>query len=163
MEYADKCLMHAPENPGCYYWRAVNTGLYYRIRVIGYQNGIKQMIKDCEKVNAIDPKYDNAGAYRMLGRIYTQLPQTGTRPDSVTRDLTLAEKYLIKATKIAPDYPENYLALADTYAHEKRIPQAVEALANAKELAPHWRGDISYGDWNKEMRGLERKLARKSK
>ena len=160
--YAEQCLMHAPENAGCHYWRAVNTGLFYKIRVVGYQRGIKQMIEDCKSVIAVNPKYDNAGAYRILGRIYTKLPQTGAHTESVTRDLTLAEEYLSKATQLAPDYPENYLALADTFVGQGKIQEAISALASAKELAPHWKGDISYDDWKMEMRKLEKKIAKKS-
>lgn len=158
--YAEHCLMLAPENAGCYYWRAVNTGLYYRIRIVGYQRGIKQMIEDCKSAISIDPKYDNAGAYRMLGQIYTKLPQTGANVDSITRDLALAEEYLRKAVQLSPDYPENYLALATTLFEERKIADAIEALSNTKELAPHWQNDISYSEWDKEMQGLEKDIAK---
>ena len=76
IDFAERCLMRDPENAGCYYWRAVSTGLYYKIRVIGYQDGIRQMIADCKKVIEIDPSYDSGGAYRMLGQIYTKLSKT---------------------------------------------------------------------------------------
>jgi len=161
VDYAERCLMHAPENAGCYYWRAVNTGLYYKIRIVGYQRGIKQMIEDCKKVIAINPDYDHAGAYRMLGQIYTKLPQTGARPDSVTRDLPLAEKYLRKATQLAPDYPENYLALAEVLFEERKLAEAIAALSSARDMAPHWQSDISYSAWHDEMRGLEKKIAKR--
>ncbi len=158
IEYAERCLMHAPENAGCHYWRAVNTGLYYQIRIIGYQKGIKQMIEDCKIVIEVNPKYDHAGAYRMMGQIYTQLPQTGANVQSVTRDLSLAEEYLRKATSLAPDYPENYLALSETLVAQNEIPEALDSLATAKELTPHWKTDTSYDEWKVTMRGLENKL-----
>ncbi|MBT3181123.1 MAG: tetratricopeptide repeat protein [Deltaproteobacteria bacterium] len=158
VEFAERCLMRAPENAGCHYWRAVNTGLYYKIRVIGYQKGIKQMVEDCKAVISVNPDYDHAGAYRMLGQIYTKLPQTGGNVDSTTRDLSLAEGYLEKAISLAPDYPENYLALSEVLFAQNKYVEALDSLATAKELTPHWKTDTSYNDWKVTMRGLENKL-----
>jgi tetratricopeptide (TPR) repeat protein len=163
IEYSDRCLMGAPEEPGCYYWRAVNTGLYYKIHIVGYQKGIKGMISDCNRVITLDPKYDHAGAYRILGEIYTQLPQTAGRPDSITRDLELAEGYLRKAVRLAPSYPENRLALAENLFRQDKIGDALEELSSAKELTPQWRKDVSYNDWRDATFDLERKIARASK
>ncbi len=160
IEYAERCLMKAPEEAGCFYWRAVNTGLYYKIHIIGYQKGIKRMLSDCNKVIALDPSYDHAGAYRIMGEIYTQLPQTGGRPDSITRDLDLAEKHLRKAVRVAPDYPENHLALAEVLLAKENTSEALKALSKAKDLTPNWRTDASYDDWRDTTFALERKLAR---
>ncbi len=158
VQYANSCLEMIPEKAGCYYWRAVNTGLFYKVRIIGYQSGIKQMIEDANQVIALDPRYDQAGAYRMLGQIYTQLPQTGAHAESVTRDLALAEKYLRKAVRLAPDYPENRLSLAETLFSEEKVAQAIEELAAARELAPHWKSDISYDEWQVNALALEKKI-----
>ena len=163
MEYAERCLMSSPEEPGCYYWRAVNTGLYYKVHIIGYQKGIKRMISDFGKVIELEPRYEHAGAYRILGEIYTQLPQTAGRPDSVTRDLDLAEEYLQKAVRLDPDYPENHLVLADTLFRQGKVGDALEELASSKELAPNWRTDASYNDWRDAAFDLERKIARANK
>lgn len=163
MDLGDKCVAASPEKPGCYYWRAVNTGLYHKVHVVGYQRGIKRMIDDCNKVIELDPSYDNAGAYRILGQIYTQLPQTGGTAESVTRDLPLAEKNLREAVRLAPDYPENYLALAETLLDEEKTSEAQSALSNAKHLAVRFRNDISYDDWRISMKGLEKKIAKAAK
>jgi len=163
IEYAGRCLMTAPEEPGCYYWQAVNTGLYYKIHVIGYQKGIKRMISDCNRVIALDPKYDHAGAYRMLGEIYALLPETAGRPDSVTRDLDRAEEYLRQAVRLAPSYPENHLALADVLFKKEKVEDALDELTQAKELTPQWRTDVSYDDWRDAAFELERRIARAGK
>jgi len=160
---ADACLDKSPNLAGCYYWRAVNTGLYYKIRIIGYQDGIKKMISDCDKINSLDPSYNNAGAYRMLGEIYTQLPQTGAHPDSVIRDLVLAEQYLQKAVELAPDYPENHLALAEALYGQKKISESTAQLEKAKQLSPLWKTDISYNEWTNNIGELQKKLAKAAK
>lgn len=163
IEYAESCLMSTPEEPGCYYWRAVNTGLYYKIHIIGYQKGIKRMISDCKKVIELDPKYDHAGGYRILGELYTYLPQTAGRPDSITRDLDLAEEYLRKAVRTAPEYPENHLALAEVLFRQDKFAAALEQTTEAKDLTPHWRADVSYEEWQNTTFDLENKIARASK
>ena len=160
--YAEHCLMLLPEEAGCYYWRAINTGLYYRVHIIGYQRGVKKMIEDCHKVIDIDASYDHGGAYRVLGQIYTQLPQTGGHADSITRDLPLAEHYLRKALRLAPDYPENHLALAETLLAQGKIAEAIKALTVAQELVPQWRNDTSYEEWKHNALTLEREIARAS-
>lgn len=157
-DYAERCLMTAPEEPGCYYWRAVNTGVYYRLHVLGYQTGVKQMIADCEKVIELDPRYDHGGAYRILGQLYTQLPQTGGRPDSITRDLSKAEEALRKAVQLSPDYPENHLALAETLVAQEKFSEALASLTQARDLAPRWKHDVSYNDWRTDSLALQKKI-----
>lgn len=163
MEYANRCIASAPDTAACYYWRAVNTGLYHRVRIVGYQRGVKQMIADCKKVIELDEFYDYAGAYRILGGLYTQLPQTGGTAESVVRDLNLAEKYLRRAVKIAPEYPENYIALTGTLVEEEKFPEAIVSLSKAQELTPEWKNDSSYRIWQKTMLSLEKKINKASK
>jgi len=160
---AEQCLMRAPEEPGCYYYRAINTGLYHEVKIVGYQKGVKQMIDDCEKVIQLDPKYDHGGAYRVLGQIYTKLPQTTGRPDSVTRDLDKAEAYLRQAVRTGPDYPENHIFLAETLLEKEKYAEAESELAAAEDLTPRWRQDKSHGEWQLTMRDLSKKLDKKIK
>ena len=159
---AEQCLMRAPEEPGCYYYRAINTGLYHEVKIVGYQKGVKKMIDDCEQVIKLDPKYDHGGAYRILGQIYTKLPQSVGRPDSITRDLDKAEEYLRQAVRIDPDYPENHLFLAETLFEKEKFAEATQELATATELTPRWKQDKSHGIWQATIKDMERKLAKKN-
>jgi tetratricopeptide (TPR) repeat protein len=161
--YANRCIEIKPGEAGCYYWRAVNTGLYYQARVIGYQKGIKQMLVDCEKIIELgQPQYDKAGPYRIQGEIYSRLPQTAGHPDSVIRDLDKAEELLQEAVKLAPNYPENRIALARTLYMLDRFPEAMEQLVLAKEQVPEWRNlDSSYSEWKKTIAKLMKKIERK--
>lgn len=163
IELAERCRALAPEEAGCYYWRAVATGLYHRVHLIGYQRGVKRMIDDCKKVIQLDPGYDHAGAYRILGELYTRLPQTGGGSESITRDLELAEEYLRLAVRLAPDYPENHIALAKTLLARDDVAGTREALAEAKTLVPRWKDDTSYDEWRTTMLALEKKVNRTRK
>lgn len=160
---AEQCLMRTPEEPGCYYYRAVNTGLYHEVKIVGYQSGVKKMIDDCETVIRLDPKYDHGGAYRILGQIYTKLPQTTGRPDSVTRDLDKAEDFLRQAVRAGPDYPENHIFLAETLLEKEKYAEAAAELDTAEELTYRWHNDKSNKEWQLTMRDLTKKLDRKIK
>jgi len=155
---AEQCLMRGPEEPGCYYYRAINTGLYHEIKIVGYQKGVKQMIDDSLQVIRLDPKYDHGGAYRILGQIYTKLPQSAGRPDSVTRDLDKAEDYLRQAVRIDPNYPENHLFLAETLFEKEKFVEATQELAVATEQSPRWKNDKSHNQWEVAIRDLEKKM-----
>jgi tetratricopeptide (TPR) repeat protein len=160
--YARRCIGIAPDEAECYYWRAVNTGLYHQVKVRGYQKGIKQMISDCETAIRLGKgSYDHGGPYRIPGEIYTKLPETGGRPDSTVRDLDKALELLKRAVAIAPDYPENRIALAETLYKMDRFDEALNELVLAKREARKWRSDISYRDWQKTIKSLTRKIERK--
>ncbi|MFA4874026.1 MAG: hypothetical protein WC956_03600 [bacterium] len=162
-EISERCLMVAPEEPGCYYWRAVNTGLFYKYHVIGYQTGVKSMISDCKKVISLKPDYDHAGAYRILGELYMRLPQTAGRPDSITRDLDLSEENLRKAVEVSADYPENHIFLAEILLMQGDIDGAGNELTTARDLTPRWKNDASYDDWKRTVVALERKINKAKK
>lgn len=160
--YAQRCIGIAPDEAACYYWRAVNTGLYHQVKVRGYQKGIKQMISDCETVIRLGKGgYDHAGPYRIPAQIYTKLPETGGRPDSTVRDLDKALELLRRAVAIAPDYPENRIALAETLYKLDRFDEAMKELVLAKRESRAWRSDSSYRDWQKTINKLTRKIERK--
>jgi len=157
IEYGNMCASSEPNNPACYYWRAVNTGQYYQSKVIGYQNGLKSMIKDCDKINKLDPKYEYGGGYRILGLIYTEVPSVAVKKDSIRKDIDKAYIYLVKSTEIAPNYPENYIALAKTYLEMDDQMQADKNLNKAKKLLTEWKKHPDYKQWKQEIKELSRK------
>ncbi|MBI4126826.1 MAG: tetratricopeptide repeat protein [Deltaproteobacteria bacterium] len=159
IHYAERCLERAPEEAACFYYRAINTGLYYQARVVGYQTGVKHMAADLERVIAINALYDYAGAHRALGELFTKLPQTTVHPNDLRRDLEKAENYLREAVRLAPDYPENYLQLSETLTARGKYDEAQGALSRAKELVPRWKRDRAYGSWQSATSQLETKLA----
>lgn len=164
MTYAERCVELSPQTAACYYWRAVNTGLYHSVKIVGYQDGIKRMLADCDRVIRLGQEtYDNAGPFRIQGQIYTRLPETGGRPDSITRDLDKAEGFLRRAVALAPDYPENRIALADNLYMQDRHDEAREQLILAKKQTPQWSIDVSYAEWQKTIGTLMSKIDRKIK
>lgn len=153
---ASECVNEEPGNPACYYYRAVNTGLYYQSKIIGYQKGIREMIADCRTIMSIDENYAYGGAHRILGQIYTELPNTSITRGGVTRDLELAEDYLNRAIEIAPDYPENYISIAKTYLEMDENDKAAASLKKARSLLPRWKKHRDYSYWKRDIMELSK-------
>ena len=158
-EFAEKCIERAPEEAACYYYRATHVGLYYKAHIFGYQDGVKQMISDCERAISIDPSYDYAGCHRLLGQLYTNLPKTTARSNGIIRDLSKAEQHLREALRIAPEYPENHLALSENLLAQGNVAASLDALVRAKKLAPQWKLDTSFRLWEMTAHELEKKIA----
>jgi tetratricopeptide (TPR) repeat protein len=155
---ADECIMKNPEQAECYYWRAINTGVYYSAHVVGYQDGLKSMIRDCKKVLTLNDKLEHGGAYRTLGKIYTDVPETTITKDGVTQDLALSIAYLKKAVQIDSSYPENHIYLAEALMAAGKKAEAISSLANAEALVPQWKNHHDYSYWQKLNRNLSEKI-----
>jgi tetratricopeptide (TPR) repeat protein len=160
-ELAEECVMKDPENASCYYWRAYVTGLYYQSQIIGYQEGVKAMIKDCEKSVDLDPSVEHGGAYRILGKLYTELPSFTLTKNGTARDLELAEKYLYSATHIDPQFPENRLYLTETLLAKEKIGEAKQELEAVEDLLPQWNCHRDYNSWMAILEKLEKEIYKK--
>lgn len=159
MYYAARCSELRPQLAPCYFYLALNTGLYYEARVIGYPTGVKRIVVAARKVIALDPSYESGGAYRILGKLYLELPTFSLGAPLVRRDLEKALAYLKSAIAIAPDYPENHLFLAETLAARDELAEANQHLQIAREQMKQKRySGEDLESWKKIIRQLEKKL-----
>ena len=158
IELAEQCIMTQPEDAACYYYRAINTSIYYEAHVVGYQNGLMSMIKDCEKTISLDERFDHGGAYRILGKIYTEVPETTFVKNGVSRDLEKAVAYLEKAVQLDSGYHENYIYLADAQYELGRKKEALTSLSNSISLVPQWENHNDYALWQRLNKELSNKL-----
>jgi len=109
IQWAEKCIRLFPEEVGCYYYRAVNKGLYLETTLLGYKKLLKEMIADCEIVLQKDPSYDEGGAHRILGNIYLRLPEMA--PVDGNKDP--AEKEARLSLQYGPENYENLLLMGE--------------------------------------------------
>lgn len=159
IQLADQCITENPAEAPCYYYRAQATGLYYEVMVFGYQKGIRHMIQDWQKSAELDPQFDHAGPYRMLGELYTDLPKYfGTK--DVRQDLNKALMYLKKAAALDPNYPTQQIDMAEVFIKNKNKNEAAEALKKAEELLPQWTQDPYYPGWQTTMRELQKRIVK---
>lgn len=156
--YAEECIMKTPEDAACYYYHAINTGIYYSAHVAGYQDGLRTMVRDCEKVISFNEKLDHGGAYRTLGKIYTDVPETTFSKHGVVRDIERAIDYLEKAVALDNSYPENHIYLASALIEAGRKQEAADALSSGALLIPQWKNHPDYAMWKKLNKELEDKI-----
>lgn len=132
ISWGEKCVELSPQEPGCYFYRAVNTGLYYEAAPLNYQKGLKKIIRDCQKVIALDPTYDGGGAYRILGNIYLKVPSFALSKKAIRKDVDLAARYAGEALAIDPKNSDNRLLWAEILMEQERFEEAAPLLKELK-------------------------------
>ncbi|HEV7667882.1 MAG TPA: hypothetical protein VGS22_05120 [Thermoanaerobaculia bacterium] len=131
---AAKALAGVPEAPYVFLWGAVDWGLWGDAfgKLAAARQGVGDKVRRYgEIVLAIDPRFDEAGGHRLLGRLHTLAPKVPFITGWVDRDLAI--DHLKKAVAIAPQNPYNQLYLADALLQYRSAAKA-EAVAILKRL-----------------------------
>lgn len=130
------------------FWLAVNMGAEALER--GKMSAlpvVPKMERLLLKLDGLDPKYEEAGAARVLGRLYHQAPAVISVGSS-----DKARKYLERALSLAPTHPGNQAFAAD-FLLEKGDEERAKKLASAC-LKTLDATAARYGDEGKEWRKL---------
>jgi hypothetical protein len=109
--YAEMLIQEDPNRTDGHYWLALN--LCGQADAGGYMLGrrlLPHILEELKKAEALDETYDQAGAHRVLGRIYFEAPAW---PMSVG-DLKKSLYHLQAAVRLAPGNSTNHLYLAQT-------------------------------------------------
>ena len=120
--YAAMLVQEDPNRTEGHYWLALN--LCGQADAAGYMVGrrlLPQIIQELERSLALSETYDQAGAHRVLGRIYFQAPAWPMSVGNMQKSLY----HLQAAVKLAPDNSTNHLYLAQTLArlHYRSLAQ----------------------------------------
>lgn len=109
MELARARLANNPDDAEGLYWLAVNMGAHALER--GKMSAlpvVPRMEALLLRLDQVDPRYESAGAARVLGRLYHQAPAV----ISVGSNKKAAQ-FLAKALSLAPEHPGNLAFAAD--------------------------------------------------
>lgn len=132
--WAEKCVQSFPKEAGCYFYRAVNTGLLLEVDPFHFQKKLKGMIGDCEKVISLNENYDQGGAYRILGNIYLKAPSFSLKPKGIVKDLEKGAEFAKKGLGIDKNHRGNRQLWAEILFEEERYEEAYPLLQSlAKE------------------------------
>jgi tetratricopeptide (TPR) repeat protein len=134
LNYAQRLLALDPSGVAGYYWKAMNLS---GLADVGTEmQGFKLLPKIMEALKravALDETYDEAGAHRVLGRIYFQAPPW---PISVgDKKKSLAN--LTAAVRLAPNFSTNHLYLAETLRDMGQKAQAKAELEKVLQDGQH--------------------------
>jgi tetratricopeptide (TPR) repeat protein len=124
-KFADRLLQAQPQGVAGHYWLALN--FCGQAEVGGRLKGMKllpRIMEELKRSVALDQTYDNAGAHRVLGRIYYEAPG---KPFSVG-DINKSLQHLEAAVRLAPQISTNHLYLADALIRLNRTDQARQQL-----------------------------------
>ncbi len=124
VDASERALKEDPEGVRALYWRSMaflqKADIQGGLSALGM---VKRALKGFETVEARDPGYDSAGAYRSHGKVLMEAPAW-----TFIGDKEMAVELLEKAKAIAPDALINRLYLAEAYSRTGRTKDAVAEL-----------------------------------
>lgn len=123
-QQAQTILQEYPNSVVGHYWLGLNLAGLADVNRMQGMRLLPQILAALERSAGIDPSYDQAGAYRVLGRIYYEAPGRPLSVGDVNKSLDL----LKKATSLAPANSTNHLYLAETLLKKGQPDQAREEL-----------------------------------
>jgi predicted Zn-dependent protease len=157
LAYADRLVQEQPLGVAGHYWQALNRcGLAdVGSRFQGFRL-LPKIIAALQQSLALDETYDQAGAHRVLGRIYYEAPG---RPFSVG-DLEKSRRHLAAAVRLAPDNSTNHLYLAETLLKMGYKTQARQELKQVLQARTHAVRPQGLAEDQREARRLLAELDR---
>lgn len=155
-----QAVANDPQSAAAHYYLAMDLGQLARTRGIGALKLVKQMEKEFLKAAELDSHFDHAGPDRNLGMLYRDAPSIAS-----VGNRSKATHHLEKAVELAPDYPENRIALIeaslawhDRYAvaREMKALEAMLPAARQQFSGPAWTS--SWQDWDSRLKTIRKRL-----
>jgi tetratricopeptide (TPR) repeat protein len=138
---------------GCY-WFALDVGELADVDRAYGLDAVKEMETALERAIDLDERYDYAGPLRVLGVLRLRAPQPPTSIGSPRKGLQL----LRRAVELFPDYPENYLYLAEALRDTGHADEAKEAVRKVLEAQPWPDQQFESGQWKAAAEKLRGQL-----
>jgi hypothetical protein len=154
-------IAREPKSAPAHYYLAMNLGQLARTELIGALKLVKEMEREFKTAEDLDEHFDYAGPARNLGLLYRDAPGWPASIGSRRK----ARDWLERAAKLAPDYPENHLNLAESYLqwndpdHTKLELNALDSLWSKAQM--NFTGEAweqSRADWSARRDAAHQKL-----
>jgi tetratricopeptide (TPR) repeat protein len=151
-----------PKSAPAHYYLGMNLGQLARTELIGALILVKEMEREFKTAETLDEHFDFGGSAHNLGLLYRDAPGW---PASIGNKRK-ARDWLERAVKLAPDYPENRLTLAESYlqwldpARSKLELNALDALWSKAQT--NFTGEVweqSWDAWSTRCVAARQKLA----
>lgn len=141
-----------PKSGPAHYYLGMNIGrvadLKRNLAAFGLVKEVERAFLQAAK---LDENYAYGGPDRNLGLLYWHAPSW---PVSVGNK-KLARKHLERAVKLAPDYPENRLNLAEAYLDWREQKLMQQQLAAVKQLWPRAKTNLTGVEWELDWKDWE--------
>jgi tetratricopeptide (TPR) repeat protein len=158
LAYAEQLLTEKPAGVQGHYWIALNlAGLADTGGKLQGRKLLPRILEELQRSLTFDPTYDQAGAHRVLGRIYYQAPGWPLSVGNLNKSL----EHLSAAVRLAPANSTNHLYLAETLIRldqRARARQELQLVLSASQHAIHPQG---LADDRREARRLLAEMEKK--
>ncbi len=145
-----------PDRAEGHYWYAINVGLLADVDRAYGLDAVNEMETALKRAIEIDERYDVAGPVRVLGILHLRTPAPPASIGSPRKGLRLLQQ----AVELFPDYPENYLYLAEALRDNGRFDEAKEAISKVLQAAPWPDRQFESAQWKKAAQKLVAELTK---
>ncbi len=148
----------APTLPEGHYYLAMNLGQLARTKWLEALGLVRELESSLKLASGMNPRLDHAGPDRCLGQLYRDAPGWPVSLGSKSK----ARTHLMRAVELAPEFPENHLALVETWlmwkdkkALQRDLKPLPAVMAKARQLftgddwAAHW------DDWDRRWKEVQ--------
>ena len=151
--YAETLIREEPNRVEGHYWLALNLCGQADVgsKLLG-RKLLPRILEELKRALALDETYDQAGAHRVLGRIYYEAPGW---PLSVG-DMQKSLEHLKAAVRLAPATSTNHLYLAQTLYRLQDNPAAAQEL---EQVLKSTRSAVKPQDLEEDRQEARRLLA----
>ncbi len=151
--YAETLIREEPNRVEGHYWLAMNLCGQADVggKLLGHRL-LPRIMEELKRAVALDAAFDQAGAHRVLGRIYYEAPGW---PLSVG-DLAKSRQHLQAAVQLSPATSTNHLYLAQTLS---RLNEAGLARQELAQVLKSSRGAVKPQDLEEDRQEARRLLA----
>ena len=154
-------IAREPKIAPAHYYLAMNLGQLARTELLGALALVKEMEREFKLAEALDEHFDYAGPARNLGLLYREAPGWPASIGNQSR----AQSFLKLSARLAPDYPENHLNLAESYLQWHESDAAKMELDALDSLWPKAQTNFtgvaweqSWDDWTARRAAARKKL-----
>jgi tetratricopeptide (TPR) repeat protein len=136
-------IAREPKLAAGHYYLAMNLGQLARTKYLGALALVREMEPEFQKAGKLDPLLDHAGPERNLGLLYRDAPGWPVSVGNPSKALAL----LKESVKLAPDYPENYLHLIESYLKWNEPDDAKKELPALDAIWPAAQTNLTGAKW----------------
>ncbi|MDO9533239.1 MAG: TRAP transporter TatT component family protein [Deltaproteobacteria bacterium] len=151
--YAETLIREEPNRVEGHYWLAMSLCGQAEVggKLLGHRL-LPRILEELKRAVAMDAAFDQAGAHRVLGRIYYEAPGW---PLSVG-DLAKSRQHLQAAVHLSPATSTNHLYLAETLL---RLNESALARQELAQVLKSTRGAVKPQDLEEDRQEARRLLA----
>ena len=142
IEAALTALAQDSNSAPAHYYLGMNYGQLARTKTLGALPLVDKMEVEFQRAAQLDESFDYAGPHRNLGRLYFEAPAFAS-----VGDYDKAKKHFNRASKLAPDYPENRLNQIEASIRWRKIGDARRELELLEDMLEAAHAKFNGMDW----------------